>query len=115
MNCIINYLNKIFIFLKDEEFSRELHKFRTMEKTMKIFIKDLNLFMKSMQEFVSQGLDMVEAIGEYYADKNRQPEVDQLRTTHRVILSQYWIEFESAINRDVAPVLNHLLTKFSGE
>ncbi len=91
-----------------------MRKFRAVEKTIKIFVKDQQLFMKSMQEFLNHGLTMIEAIADFYASKNRQPEVDQLRTTHRVIVSQYWNEFNLAIDRDVTPVLNKLLAKFSG-
>ena len=70
--------------------------------------------MKSAQDFSNQGLTVVEAIAEYYDKKNRQQEVEQLRTTHRIIVSQYWNEFNSAVDRDVTPVLDKLLYKFSG-
>lgn len=70
--------------------------------------------MKSAQDFSNQGLTVVEAIAEYYDKKNRQQEVEQLRTTHRTIVTQYWTEFNLAVDRDVTPVLEKLLSKFSG-
>ena len=99
---------------KDNEFEREVQKFRTVEKTIKIFVKDKQAFMKSALDFSNQGLNVVEAIAEYYDKKNRQQEVEQLRTTHRIIVTQYWTEFNSAVDRDVTPILNLLLNKFSG-
>ena len=70
--------------------------------------------MKSAQDFSNQGLTVVEAIAEYYDKKNKQQEVEQLRTTHRIIVTQYWNEFNLAVDRDVTPVLDKLLAKFSG-
>ncbi|XP_054160708.1 dynamin-binding protein-like [Oppia nitens] len=99
---------------KDDEFNHAVHKFRTLEKTIKIFIKDKQAFMKSVEDFCHQGLAVVEAIGEYYDKRNRQQEVEQLRTTHRMIVTQYLTLFNDTVDRDVTPVLDKLLQKFSG-
>lgn len=99
---------------KDDEFDLAVQRFRTVEKTVKIFAKDKQAFMKSAYDFSNQGLTVVEAIGQYYDKKNRQQEVDQLRTAHRVIVTQYWTEFNAAVDRDVTPVLDKLIAKFSG-
>ena len=99
---------------KDNEFDLAVQRFRTVEKTIKIFAKDKQAFMKSAYDFSNQGLAVVEAIGQYYDKKNRQQEVEQLRTTHRVIVTQYWTEFNAAVDRDVTPVLDKLIAKFNG-
>jgi hypothetical protein len=91
-----------------------VQKFRTVEKTIKIFAKDKQAFVKSVEDFSTQGLAVVEAVAEYYDKRNRQQEVEQLRTTHRVIVTQYWREFDTAVDRDVTPVLDKLLAKFAG-
>ncbi|CAG2108460.1 unnamed protein product [Medioppia subpectinata] len=99
---------------KDDEFNGVMQKFRAVEKTIKIFAKDKEAFMKSVEDFSKQGLIAVEAIAEYYDKRNKQQEVDQLRTTHRVMVQQYWQQFDSQVNTDVTPVLDKLMAKFSG-
>src|SRR6266487_4112711 len=37
---------------KDEEFEARVYKFRTLEKTIKIFLRDSNAYMEQMKEFV---------------------------------------------------------------
>lgn len=99
---------------KDEDFAEAEKKFQTVEKTLKIFLKDLTAFLSQMQEFYSVVLNVAEDIGSFYQERKGLKEVNQLRSVHRIIFTQFWEDFRSSIDKRVLNVIKQLLQMFHG-
>ena len=99
---------------KDESFDNEMNKFKVIEKTIKIFLKDLNMFTQAMSEFVNTSFQLSESIAVYYADRSKQQDVDQYRSSQRLLLTDYWDEMKKSLEVNVVSFLRQLLSKFHG-
>ncbi|XP_023212162.1 dynamin-binding protein-like, partial [Centruroides sculpturatus] len=99
---------------KDEMFEDAEKTFRSLEKTIKIFLKDVNSFNESMQDYRMTALNVAEDIANFYQQRNAQQEIEKLRTTHFIIVTQYWEDFKISMERHVINPLNELLQTFNG-
>lgn len=99
---------------KDEIFENSEKTFRNLEKTIKIFLKDLNAFTESMQDYRMTALNVAEDIANFYQQRNIQQEIEKLRTTHFIIVTQYWEDFKVSMEKHVINPLNELLQMFAG-
>lgn len=98
---------------KDEQFDQMCAKFKSLEKTLKIFLKDLNAFLEQREDFVKMSSNFIDTVGEYYGERSGQQEVEQLKIVHAVILDEYWRDFKKQVATNVNEILNMLLTKFN--
>ncbi|XP_015929681.1 rho guanine nucleotide exchange factor 38 isoform X2 [Parasteatoda tepidariorum] len=99
---------------KDEEFEKLGTKFNALEKSLKIFQKDILEYMKKAEELVATAFNMAEEIAELYQEKKNQQEVDQFRSTHRIILTQHWDVFKQTVERSINSPIKLLLQSFRG-
>ncbi|XP_076307019.1 dynamin-binding protein-like isoform X2 [Tachypleus tridentatus] len=99
---------------KDEAFETAVSEFHSLEKTVKVFLKNMNVFTEEMQSCVHVALSLTEDIADYYQDKRTQQEVDQYRATHHIMVNQFWEDFKVAVGKNVALPLNNLLAAFHG-
>lgn len=100
--------------VKDNEFDSLAVKFRSLEKTLKIFIKDLSLVVESQESILKYAYYFVNSLSEFYGSRADQGEVDHLVKCHKRLLDDTWSETRKYLKHNVFEVLNVLLSKFSG-
>lgn len=100
------------ILTKDPKFDEEYEKFKCLKKTVELFLKDLNTFVLSYQDLVNAFFQLSEDIAAYYADKCRQQEVEEFRTSQRLVKTEYFEDFKKTINSKITSILQQLLNKF---
>ncbi|XP_074599021.1 rho guanine nucleotide exchange factor 38-like [Brevipalpus obovatus] len=98
---------------KDDKFEEEYEKFKTIEKTIKNFLKNLGLFMQSFQEFVDACFQFSEDVAAFYAERCKQKEVEEFRTSHRLLKADFFEEFKQSVQSRILSILQQLLTKFT--
>ncbi|KAG8196563.1 hypothetical protein JTE90_003576 [Oedothorax gibbosus] len=99
---------------KDEEFDKVLRRFTALEKSLKIFQKDVCDYIKRNEELITTAFNMSEEIAEFYQEKKNQQEVDQFRSTHRTISTKHWDTYKQVIERNVNSPIKLLLQSFRG-
>ncbi|XP_055933569.1 dynamin-binding protein-like [Argiope bruennichi] len=100
--------------IKDQEFEKVERRFTSLEKSLKIFQKDMFDYVKKMEELVTTAFQISEDIAEFYQDKKTQKEVEQFRNTHRSILTEHWENFKQTIERSINSPIKLLLQNFGG-
>ncbi|XP_015783985.1 dynamin-binding protein [Tetranychus urticae] len=98
--------------IKDEKFEEEANKFKIVEKTIKIFLKDLHCFIESMQEFVNTCFQVSENVATFYAEKCNQSDVEEFRTCQRLLKTEHWEAMKNALELHVINILKQLLSRF---
>lgn len=98
---------------KDDKFEEEYEKFKTIEKTIKSFLKNLGLFIQSFQEFVDACFQFSEDVAAFYAERCKQKEVEEFRTSHRLLKADFFEEFKQSVQSRISSILQQLLTKFT--
>lgn len=97
---------------KDPKFDEELDKFKSLKKTIETFLKDLNTYALIFQDLSDACFQLSEDIGAYYADKCRLQEVEEFRTSQRLLKTEYFEEFKKNLHNKIYNVLQQLLNKF---
>ncbi|XP_054710835.1 rho guanine nucleotide exchange factor 38-like, partial [Uloborus diversus] len=100
--------------VKDQEFEKVAKRFHSLDKTLKIFQKEVCEYSKKYEELVACGFNIAEDIADIYQERKSQQEVDQFRSVHRVILTQFWESFKQNIERNVNSPIKMLLQAFRG-
>ncbi|CAL1281416.1 unnamed protein product [Larinioides sclopetarius] len=100
--------------IKDQEFEKVERRFTGLEKSLKIFQKDMFDYVKKYEELVTTAFQISEDISEFYQDKKTQKEVEQFRNTHRIILAEHWEAFKQTIERSINSQIKLLLQNFGG-
>ncbi|GFT34885.1 dynamin-binding protein [Nephila pilipes] len=100
--------------IKDQEFEKVERRFTALEKSLKIFQKDVFDYIRKNEELVTTAFNLSEDIAEFYQERKTQQEVDQFRNTHRIILTDHWDTFKQTIERSINSPLKLLLQSFRG-
>ncbi|KFM78713.1 Dynamin-binding protein, partial [Stegodyphus mimosarum] len=98
--------------VKDQEFEKVERRFNALQKSVRIFQKDMCDYTKKVEEFVTTGFNIAEEIAELYQERKGQQEVDQFRSAHRIILTQFWEAFKQTIERNINGLIRQLLQAF---
>ncbi|KAG1660804.1 Dynamin-binding protein [Nymphon striatum] len=104
----------IFSVTKDENFNEYEHRFKNLEKTARILLKDIHFFSDQMQECLLMQLSLAESICDYYVEKINLKEIQEYREVQRSITNRYWEDFKSTLDKYVFIPLNQLLKMFTG-
>lgn len=99
---------------RDEEFERHYEAFKKIEKTIKNFIKNLNAFVDHFENFLLSLQNTSENLAEFYRDKSRFKELEELRRRNKSLACEHFQSFRRSVDRHVVTVANQLLQKFSG-
>lgn len=99
---------------KDEFFLERERSFRSLEKTLSMFLKNLDNLLNNLQEEVVDLFYLSEIMGAFYNDRRNDQDVDEFRTTQRLIMNQYWQDFKTVVERRVTTPLLALLELFQG-
>ncbi|XP_063400235.1 dynamin-binding protein-like [Mytilus trossulus] len=98
---------------KDEDFDKEEIKFREMEKTVKIFTKDVQTYMDSLQESYSSHEGLVIDLVDFY-DEKPCPDVTKYQRLFKIIQDKYLPEFTCTVAEIVVVPLSKLMVFFNG-
>lgn len=99
---------------KDPEFDSLFTQFKSLEKTIKIFLKDLLLLMENQNIFLKYSHDFVQSVVDFYAGKRNIDEIILLLRTHKDIWENIWSEMKKLLKFNVIEVIEILLKKFEG-
>lgn len=100
---------------RDEEFERHHETFKHIEKTVRVFIKNLATFVEHFEHFLQSLQSTSEHLSDFYRDKSHhQKELDELRKKNRALACEHFHAFKRIVDRQVIVVCNQLLQKFSG-
>ena len=99
--------------LKDSEFDSLSVDFKSLEKTLKIFIKDLSVLVESQESVLKYSHYFVHSLGEFYGSRVDMGAIDHLAKCHKRLIEETWSECKKNLKHNVFEVLNMLLSKFS--
>lgn len=97
--------------MQDENYDAVFHKFQGVDKAIRSFVKCIQAYLNSLNEYYHQSLAVANSMLEYYGSKK---EVEDLRTTHHEIYTKYFADFRAVVERDVVNLLYKLTDKFKG-
>ncbi|GIY80564.1 dynamin-binding protein [Caerostris darwini] len=100
--------------IKDQEFEKIETRFTALEKSLKIFQKDIFDYVKKIEELITTAFNISEDISEFYQERKNQQEVEKFRDTHRIILTEHWDTFKQTIERSISSTMKLLLQSFRG-
>lgn len=99
---------------KDEQFLEQERSFHTLERTLRGFLRNVELLMNHLNEEVVSLFRLSENLALFYMERKNDQDVDEFRNTQRLIMSHYWEEFKNVIERRVTTPLISLLELFEG-
>lgn len=99
---------------KDELFVEQERLFNTLEKTLRLFLRNLDVLLNYLQEEVVDLFQFSEVLGAFYMERKNDQDVDEFRTTQRLIMNHYWVDFKNVVERRVTMPLMSLLDLFEG-
>lgn len=97
---------------KDPIFQEHETQFHLLEKTVRLFMKNVEIFMNHVHEMVTAHSNLGESVSYYYQEQHS--EVEDFSRIQRLINRQFWKEFENMIQRQTFMPLNSLLELFEG-
>ncbi|XP_077978836.1 uncharacterized protein LOC144434256 [Glandiceps talaboti] len=98
----------------DENFIEEERRFRDLEKTIKIFVKDVNSYLEKLQESTSSQATVAEDIADYYANQSNLDEVAKYSRSQRDLANKLYKTYTLFVQQRVVSPLNQLLIMFQG-
>lgn len=101
---------------RDEEFERHYENFKSIEKTIRVFAKNLSTFVEHFEKFLLSLQYTSENLSDLYRDKGNsyRKELEELRRKNKALICEHFHAFKRTIERQVVAVCNQLLQKFSG-
>lgn len=98
---------------RDEEFESHYEQFKHIEKTIRAFVKNLNIFVEHFENFLISLQNTSENLSDFYRDRSYQRELDDLRRKNKALACEHFHAFKRTIDRQVIAVASQLLQKFS--
>lgn len=99
---------------KDELFLEQERSFQSLEKTVRMFLRNLDNLLNQLQEEVVDLFHLSEVLGAFYMERRNDQDVDEFRTTQRLIMNHYWQDFKTLVERRVTLPLMSLHELFEG-
>lgn len=99
---------------RDEEFERHYDSFKQLEKSIRVFIKNLTLFVEHFESFLLALQSTSDNLADFYRDKTLQKEITELRKKNKALNCEHFHAFKRTVDRQVIAVASQLLQKFSG-
>ncbi|XP_077861889.1 uncharacterized protein LOC102808854, partial [Saccoglossus kowalevskii] len=114
MNQRLTQMTGLVTQTVDEKFNEEERKFRDLEKTIKIFVKDVNSYLEKLQESTSSQAVVAEDIADYYANQANLDEVAKYSKSQRDLANKLYKNYTLFVQQRVVSPLNSLLIMFQG-
>ncbi|XP_075391232.1 dynamin-binding protein isoform X3 [Tenrec ecaudatus] len=99
--------------IKDEVFEETEKNFRTQERLIKSFIRDLSLYLQHIRESACVKVVAAASMWDLCVEKGNR-ELEQFEKVHRYISDQLFTSFKERTERLVISPLNQLLSMFMG-
>lgn len=99
---------------RDEEFEKHYEAFKQLEKTIRIFVKNLTTFVDHFESFLLALQSTSENLANFYLDKTHQKELIELRRRNKSLACEHFHIFKRTIDKQVISVASQLVQKFSG-
>ncbi|XP_066278056.1 dynamin-binding protein-like isoform X4 [Branchiostoma lanceolatum] len=96
----------------DERFNEADRKFHNMEKTIKVFIRNVSENHRQMQEGLQAQLLVAEDITDFYADKANRQDIENYRTAYRTLNSTHLPKYKSFVEERVVSPLTALVLMY---
>ncbi|XP_019615513.1 PREDICTED: dynamin-binding protein-like isoform X1 [Branchiostoma belcheri] len=96
----------------DERFNEADRKFHNMEKTIKVFIRNVSENLRQMQEGLQAQLLVAEDITDFYAEKANRQEIENYRTAYRTIVSTHLPKYKTFVEERVVSPLTSLVLMY---
>ncbi|XP_060066478.1 dynamin-binding protein-like [Ylistrum balloti] len=97
---------------KDDAFDKEESRFRLLEKTVKIFVRDIQVYMEQVQESVRCHQCVVVDVEDFYEDIPNVVMIEKYKHVHSLIDSQFLPEFVESVTDQVICPLERLVQFF---
>lgn len=97
----------------DLEFQTELNKFRSLEKSIKVFIKNITFLVEQLDLYVKTAYSLSEEMVALYGDKCKQRLIEKSKSCHYEILNKSINELKNKIEIYITDTLKRLLEKFA--
>ncbi|XP_068082525.1 dynamin-binding protein isoform X2 [Anabrus simplex] len=97
---------------KDSVFQEYETMFHAIEKSVRIFLKNVEMFIQYMREVIQCQWFIAEDIAHFYQEKNS--EVEEFVKIQKLIDKKFWKDFENTVHRRVTTPLNTLIELFEG-
>ncbi|CAH1258331.1 DNMBP [Branchiostoma lanceolatum] len=96
----------------DERFNEADRKFHNMEKTIKVFIRNVSENHRQMQEGLQAQLLVAEDITDFYADKANRQDIENYRTAYRTLVSTHLPKYKRFVEERVVSPLTALVLMY---
>ncbi|XP_041466815.1 dynamin-binding protein-like isoform X2 [Lytechinus variegatus] len=98
----------------DEEFDKAERRFHTLEKTIKIFVKDVHAYLEQLKEATSVEATVGSDISDYYANQSNLHEVNKYEAVQNHLANKLYKDYTLFVQQRVMSPLNSLLNMFQG-
>ncbi|XP_069133070.1 dynamin-binding protein-like [Argopecten irradians] len=97
---------------KDETFDKEESRFRLLEKIVRIFVRDVQVYMEQVQESVRCHESVVVDVEDYYEDVPNVVMIEKYKQVHSLVDSKFLPEFVRSVTELVISPLERLVQFF---
>ncbi|XP_071795699.1 dynamin-binding protein-like isoform X1 [Asterias amurensis] len=98
----------------DGDFDQVERRFRNLEKTIRIFVKDVNAYLEQLKDATSSEAAVGSDISDYYASQSNLHEVNKYEAVQRHLANKLYKDYMLFVQQRVISPLNGLLIMFQG-
>ncbi|XP_022096440.1 dynamin-binding protein-like isoform X2 [Acanthaster planci] len=98
----------------DGEFDQMERRFRNLEKTIRIYVKDINAYLEQLKDATSSEAAVGSDISDYYASQSNLHEVNKYEAVQRHLANKLYKDYTLFVQQRVISPLNGLLIMFQG-
>ncbi|XP_071852019.1 dynamin-binding protein-like isoform X3 [Apostichopus japonicus] len=98
----------------DEDFDKMERRFRVIEKTIKIFVTDINSYLEQLKTATSAEATVGSDISDYYASQSNLHEVNKYEAAQRHLANKLYKDYTLFVQQRVLSPLESLLNMFQG-
>ncbi|XP_060600794.1 dynamin-binding protein-like isoform X2 [Ruditapes philippinarum] len=99
---------------RDAEFDKEESRYRHLEKTVRVFIKDVQLYLEEVQNVVSCQESITTDIEDFYGEKRDMVEVERYQSFYNQIHMTFLPNFKIEVDELVVLPLGQMTQMFEG-
>ncbi|XP_072162827.1 uncharacterized protein [Diadema setosum] len=98
----------------DEDFEKAERRFHNLEKTIKIFVKDVHAYLEQLKEATAVEATVGSDISDYYANQSNLHEVNKYEAVQNHLANKLYKDYTLFVQQRVMSPLNSLLNMFQG-
>ncbi|XP_038053074.1 dynamin-binding protein-like isoform X2 [Patiria miniata] len=98
----------------DGDFDQMERRFKNLEKTIRIYVKDVNAYLEQLKDATSSEAAVGSDISDYYASQSNLHEVNKYEAVQRHLANKLYKDYTLFVQQRVISPLNGLLIMFQG-